>query len=181
MIGSDDVLMYLADACTHSLVVRDRHNWINTNQCVSCEEWVLWMLWITVCVHAQLLSHAWLFETLKTIACQAPLSMGFSRQEYWRGWPLPSPGDLPKPRVKAESLVSPALADKFSTIEPHGKPLMDHSREAFMFNEVEGQCKEFSDKLSWSRCFVWLCDEEKIHQTGWSSITSRGESSSKDI
>ena len=41
--------------------------------------------------------HAWLIETLWTIAYQASLSMGFSRQEYWSGLPCPSPGDLPDP------------------------------------------------------------------------------------
>ena len=40
------------------------------------------------------LSHIWLFVTPRTVAHQAPLSMGFSRQEYWSGVPLPSPGDL---------------------------------------------------------------------------------------
>ena len=48
-----------------------------------------------------------------TVACQAPLSMGFSRQEYWRGLPLPSPGDLPNPGIE---LGSPALkADSLPT------------------------------------------------------------------
>ena len=41
------------------------------------------------------------FETPWTVACQAPLSMGFSRQEYWRGLPFPSPGDLPDPGIEA--------------------------------------------------------------------------------
>ena len=46
-----------------------------------------------------------------TAACLAPLSMGFSRQEYWRGLPCPPPGDLIDPGVKAVSLTPPALAD----------------------------------------------------------------------
>ena len=52
-----------------------------------------------------------------TIACQAPLSMGFSRQEYWNGFPFPSPGDLPNPGIEAVSLTSPALtlAGRFFT------------------------------------------------------------------
>ena len=58
--------------------------------------------------------------------------MGFSRQEYWSGWAFLSPGNLPKPGVKAVFLVSSALAGKFSTTEPHGKPIMDCSREAFI-------------------------------------------------
>ena len=46
---------------------------------------------------------------------QAPLSMGFSRLEYWSGVPVPSPGDLPHPGIKPKS---PALADRFFIIEP---------------------------------------------------------------
>ena len=47
-----------------------------------------------------------------TVACQAPLSMKFSRQEYWSGLSFPSPGDLPDPGIKC---MSPALADGFFT------------------------------------------------------------------
>ena len=54
-----------------------------------------------------------------TVALQAPLSMAFSRQEYWSGLPFPSPGDLPNPGIKP---VSPALAGKFFTTEPPEKP-----------------------------------------------------------
>ena len=52
-----------------------------------------------------------------TVAHQAPLSMKFSRQEYWSGLSLPIPEDLPNPRIK---LTSPALAGEFFTIEPPG-------------------------------------------------------------
>ena len=51
-----------------------------------------------------------LFATLWTVARQAPLSMGFSRQEYWSGLPFPSPGDLPHLGIEPVSLKSPALA-----------------------------------------------------------------------
>ena len=47
---------------------------------------------------------------LRTAACQAPLSMGFSRQDYWSGLHCPSPGDLPNPGTEPESLMSSALA-----------------------------------------------------------------------
>ena len=53
--------------------------------------------------------------TLWTIARQALLSMGFSRQEYWSGSPCPPPGNLPDPRIEPGSLVSSALAGRFST------------------------------------------------------------------
>ena len=55
------------------------------------------------------LSHVRLFMTTKTVAHQAPLSMGFSRQEYWSGLPCPLPGDLPGPVIEPMSIVSPAL------------------------------------------------------------------------
>ena len=55
---------------------------------------------------------------LWTIASQAPLSMGFPKQEYWRGLPLPSPGNLPNPGFEPGSLAS---ADGFFTAEPPGK------------------------------------------------------------
>ena len=56
-----------------------------------------------------------LFVTLWTVACQAPLSVGFSRQEYWSGSSFPSPGDLPNPGTEPMSLMSPALAGGFYT------------------------------------------------------------------
>ena len=49
------------------------------------------------------LNHVQLFATPWTVAHQAPLFMGFSRQEYWSGVPFPSPGDLPDPRIEPRS------------------------------------------------------------------------------
>ena len=62
-----------------------------------------------------MLSHVQLFATLWTVYNQAPLSMGFSRQEYWSGLPLSPPGDLPDPGIELVSPVSPALAGGFLT------------------------------------------------------------------
>ena len=59
------------------------------------------------------------FVTPWTVACQAPLSMGFSWQEYWSGLPSPSPRDHPYPGIEPVSL---ALAGGFFTTEPPGKP-----------------------------------------------------------
>ena len=56
-----------------------------------------------------------LFATLWSVALQAPLSMGFSRQEYWGVLPYPPPGDLSNPGIKATSLTSHALAARFLT------------------------------------------------------------------
>ena len=55
------------------------------------------------------------FATSWSVVWQAPLSMGFSRQEYWSGLPFPTPGDLPDPGIKPASLVSPALTGRFFT------------------------------------------------------------------
>ena len=59
--------------------------------------------------------HVWLFATLWIVTHQAPLSMGFSKQEYWSGLPCPPPGDFPNPGIEHTSLVLPALAGGFFT------------------------------------------------------------------
>ena len=76
--------------------------------------------WLVVC--AQLLSHVRLFAIPRTVACQVPLSMVFPRPEYWSGLPFPPPGDLPKPEIEHSFPESSALAGKFFTTEPPGKP-----------------------------------------------------------
>ena len=58
-------------------------------------------------------SHVQLFATPWTVAHQAPLSMGFSRREYWSGLPFLPPGDLPDPGIQSASLTSPASAGRF--------------------------------------------------------------------
>ena len=73
-------------------------------------------------------SRVQLFVTLWTVACQAPLSMGFSRQKYWSELPLPSPGDLPNSGIEPASLMSPVWAGGFFwqagslPLVPPGKP-----------------------------------------------------------
>ena len=69
-----------------------------------------------------MLSHVQLFVTPWTVARQAHLSMGFSRQEYWSGLPFSSSGHLPNSGNKPESPGPPALAGGFFTTEPYGKP-----------------------------------------------------------
>ena len=85
----------------------------------------LW-LWVSIfpaltfnmLVNVRSLSHVRLFATPWTIAYQAPPSMGFSRQEYWSGWPFPSPGDLPNPEIEPGS---PALEADALPFEPPRK------------------------------------------------------------
>ena len=75
---------------------------------------VLWVCYLFTRV--QLFADPW------AVACQAPLSMQFSRQEYWSGLPCSLPGNLPNPGIKPTSLMSPALAGGFFTTEPPGSP-----------------------------------------------------------
>ena len=107
------------------------------------------------------LSHVWLFVTPRTVAHQAPPSVGFSRQEYWRGLPFPSPGDVPDPGVEPRS---PALQGDTLPSEPPRK-LFSKTMIFFRFpwwlsgKEYTFQCRrlkrhEFDPwvgKISWSR------------------------------
>ena len=69
-------------------------------------------------IDVSVLSHVQVFVTLWTVAYQAPLCMGFSRQQYWSGLPFPSPGDLPNSGIEPGS---PALQADTLSSEPPGK------------------------------------------------------------
>ena len=110
---------------------------------------------VCVCVCACALSHVWYFVTPWAVDCQTPLSMEFSRQEYWNGWPFPSPGDLPNPGIKPVSLVSPALAGKFFTSWATGKPRDQALVTLKYVNTI------------WSNCFqifLWCWDISDMYQ-----------------
>ena len=91
-----------------------------------------------------------IFGTLWTITHQAPLSMGFSRQEYWSGLPCPPPGDLHNPGIEPRS---PALQEDSLPTEPLGKPihkrniLSEHQRmlllvvNSLMFRKMFSACE----------------------------------------
>ena len=70
------------------------------------------------CLCAQSLSRVQLFVTPWTVACQAPLSIGFSQQEHWSELLYPTQGDCPHPVIEP---LLPALAGRFFTTEPPGK------------------------------------------------------------
>ena len=76
-----------------------------------------WFSNFTTTSEVKSLSRVRLFATPWTVAYQAPLSMGFSRQEYWSGLPFPSPGDLPDPEIEPRS---PALQVDALPSEPVG-------------------------------------------------------------
>ena len=80
-----------------------------------------------VCVRVRALSHfshVQLFAILWTVTHQAPLSMGFSRQDYWSGLPCPPPGELLNPRIEFASPVSPALQVDSSPLTHQGSALL---------------------------------------------------------
>ena len=74
-----------------------------------------------------MLSHVQLFVNSWIAAHQAPLSMAFSRQEYWRGLPFLSPGDVPDPGIEPESPESPALQSDCLPLSHLGRPLLRHN------------------------------------------------------
>ena len=87
-----------------------------------------------VCMRAQSLQSC-LTLTLWTTVCQAPLSMGSSRQEFWSGLPWPPRGDLPKPGTESESPVAPALQADSSPLSHWGSPCEEagHVKRSFLY------------------------------------------------
>ena len=101
-------------------------------------------------------SHVWLFVTLWTAACQAPLSMGFSRQEYWSGLPCPPPGYLPNPGIEPTSLMSPALAGRFFTTSTTWEALCwMYYPQIYRLLHLGSQLFQSSE--------LWLQDNRKCH------------------
>ena len=88
-----------------------------------------------------LFSHSVVFDSLVTpwtVACQAPLAMGFPRQEYWSELPFLSSGDLPDPGMEP---ASPELTGRFFTIEPPGKSKKLYIDLHYIYPKAEGRLK----------------------------------------
>ena len=96
---------------------------------------------IKVKVNMKLLSRIQLFSTLWTVAYQAPPPMGFSRQEYWSGFPFPSPEDLPNPRIEPWSLI--LQADTLPS-EPPGNELINLISDSSAFSKSSLYIWKFS-------------------------------------
>ena len=116
-----------------------------------------------LCVCAKSLSHVRLFVAPWTVARQAPLPMGFSRQRHWSGLPFPPAGDLPNPGIEPKSLMSPALAGRFFTISPSGKPTAsqffappraadNHPGEMWLAGVGKAWCLQSQTALSLGSC-----------------------------
>ena len=114
------------------------------------------------------------FATPWILACQAPLSMGFSRQKCWSGLPFPPPGDLPNPGIKP---MSPELAGRFFTTElPPRKPIWEvHMllNSVFLlliflllqggFRQVPRRVGEISSSiLGGNTCIISICSLKKL-------------------
>ena len=117
-------------------------------------------------------SCVWLFATLWTVACQVPLSMGFSRQEYRSGLSCPSPGDLPDPGMEPTSLGSPALAGGFFTT----------NTTLWLYeSEVAQSCLTLRDPMDGSLQSSSIHGISQARVLGWVAISfSRGSSRSRD-
>ena len=103
----------------------------------------------TLCI--QLLGRVQLFATPWTVTHQAPLSKGFSEQEYWSGLPFPSPGNLPDLGNEPESPALPALVGRFFTSEPPGKPHQHWLPSPINRNWLKAK-QEIQARLYWGPC-----------------------------
>ena len=104
-------------------------------------------------MHACVLSHVRLFVTPWTVAWQAPLSIGFSRQAYWSGLPFPPPGDLPDPGIKPTSLIYPSWAGIFLTTASPRKPLLNNASSATYMLNICHSCEIWGQGAC---LFYWL-------------------------
>ena len=98
-------------------------------------------------------SLVWLFGTLWTIACQAPLPMGFSRQEYWSGLLCPPPGDLSDPRIEPASPLALALQAASLPLSHRGGPSKftchnKYASWAHWFSWIQGTCVRMTSRPS---------------------------------
>ena len=116
-----------------------------------------------VCVVASVMSN---FVNLWTIVCQAPLSMGFARQEYWNGLPFLSPGDLPDPGIKHSS---PAVQVDSLPAEPQGKPKNTGVGSLFLLQQIFST-QEWNWGLLHCRWILYLLNYQG--SPGWLSAQS---------
>ena len=115
-------------------------------------------------------SHIQLFAILWTVACQAPLSVGFSRQEYWSGLPFPSPGDIPEPGIEPVSLTSPALAGGFFiTSATWEDSLCLNNNKTYILNQY---LPTFNSRLVWPREPWALSSVLSTIEELWECLTS---------
>ena len=120
---------------------------------------------ICVCVSHSVMSD-WLFATLCTEACQAPLSMEFSRQEHWSDLPFPSSGNLSKPGIEPRS---PALQAHALPAEPPGKPYLIYNLQIsspilwlIISLSWHWRTKVFLILMKSDLCFIWCISKKSF-------------------
>ena len=106
----------------------------------------------STCACVCMFNHVQLFATPWTVACQVPLSLGFPRQEYWSRLPFPPPKDFFTQGSEPESLASPALAGRFFTIEPPGKPVI-HAWSTDFLQKYQDNSIKYVNTI----CYAMLC------------------------
>ena len=101
-----------------------------------------------------------------TIACQAPLSKGFSREEYWSGFPCPPPGDLPDSGIEPASLIPPEVADEFFTTSATWEALVgfNMAEEIDVSNTAEKAMASHSSTLAWK--IPWTEEPGRLQSMG---------------
>ena len=119
----------------------------------------------------QSLSRVWLSVTPWTVARQAPLSVGFPRQEYWSRSPFPSPGGLPDPGIET---VSPAIAGLFFTTESLGKP----GQHWWVYSNQTNLIGTFF-KMKWS--WFFLTSGTSWWHTHWQDFLEKGMTTHSSI
>ena len=169
----DGVLRYSTPStfpCPHSRYQRWPSNSLSTTQNEKCN-WFQnrYFKHMRACVH-QSLSHGRFFVTPQIVDCQAPLSMGFVRQEYWSGLPFPSLRDLPNPGIEP---VSPALAGGFFTHWTIRKAHVKHIAEIFLRDKDRN--KTLKSRFSYQKS-----TSGRFRAQSWSHSSYSGEEDNSD-
>ena len=117
--------------------------------------------YIYACLCAWSLSRVRLFVTLWIVAHQVSLSVGFSRQEYWKHWsglPFTTPGDLPDSGIEPKCPVSPALAGRFFTTVPSGKShIYVYIHYIYIYSPWGCKESDMTERLNWTDIYICVC------------------------
>ena len=117
------------------------------------------MLTVNITCMLNCFSHVWLFATMWTVARQAPLSTGFSRQEYWSGLPCPPPGDFSNPGIEP---VSPALQVDSLPLSHRGSPSVNITVIYFHANTKPVKQVTLQTWIQW-----WAQKEGELRSQCW--------------
>ena len=119
-----------------------------------------------------MLSGVWVCATLWTATHQAPLSMGFSRQEHWSGLPCPPPGDLPDPWVEPGSLTTPPLVSGFFTTSATCQIITFYTLNNLHFCQLWNVCDPWMKALAGIFVYLVPVSENNLQLLLWASFES---------